>query len=313
MWGAGGKNYLIPNADQTLASYTMQRDSSVRDNSAPRTSATFTEVAPGEACSRRDSVVFESGDDTDNIEYVSEEGDNSHSRQRRRKKLKTSEHSETEVGQARNDVIVVDDSHDTDSPPPRARCTTEEQETPQPRTRPDRRTEVEKYEAALKLRGATAQLLKGVDLNLLRSVAQVAYRVSKLVRDNEQNFSELERFAERIQVARNCFSSAIAGIVELDTSLFGSSANESGIELPSFISSGQGRLPLVQDIERYVLLACQVLRPLTYSACGTRSGDVTDLRPLQQHIDTTSKELVDLAMKICGKDKRNIRDSRGRH
>lgn len=150
-----------------------------------------------------------------------------------------------------------------------------------------------------------------MDLNLLRSVAEIAFRQAGLKTsendDSHQRLGELQRNAERIQVARNCLSYTIAAIVDQCDSSPNADAVDFGVDIPSFVSTGQGRLNLLQDIERYLLRVGQTLRQYTFSDphasayLSDRSVEATDLRPFQRHMDKTTRELLELTMRICGK------------
>ncbi|KAG7375986.1 hypothetical protein PHYPSEUDO_014703 [Phytophthora pseudosyringae] len=318
----GGTSYLFPSASQPLALATALRLSSSRDISAPRTAETPTERNCDASITRR-SALFESGEDTDLVEYFSDENCSSASRQRKkRRKNKNAPERAQPTGlqnqQPSDNVIVVDDNPDTDSAASRDRRISEDQVRAETSTRPGHRSEVEQYETALKLNGCRVQLLKDVDVNLLRAVAAIAFRKAALPSpDRERGESqsthalhELERFAERIQVARNCLSYTVAAIVDQGDNSSGSDTFMSEIDIPSFVSTGQGRLMLMQDIERYVLLVGQALRPFTYSDRANsagRSSNSVNVRPLQRHIDKTTAELLELSLRVCGRNKRGLR------
>ncbi|KAG3117018.1 hypothetical protein PI124_g4330 [Phytophthora idaei] len=98
-------------------------------------------------------------------------------RKKRRTKQKT---LQSHNQQPEDNVIIVDDTHDTDSVTSRNHQISEDQVPVETGTRSGHRTEVEQYETALKLKASRAQLLKDVDLNLLRSVAEIAFRQAAL-------------------------------------------------------------------------------------------------------------------------------------
>ncbi|KAG1684246.1 hypothetical protein DVH05_011495 [Phytophthora capsici] len=219
--------------------------------------------------------------------------------QKRRKKQTTSELAQDIMRQMEetSDAVIVIDSTDSTA------SGDHNSKDPAPietEARPTRRTEVEQYESSLKLGSSRAQLLKDVDLNLLRSVAEVAFRQSTLQPTDKGNAHELERFAQRIQVATNCLSFTVAKIVD------NLSDPDGRVDIPSFVSTGPGRLTIMQDIERYLLLVGQTLRQLQYnnpSPPTSPESSKAELRPLQRHIDKTTGELLGLAKRICGKNK----------
>ncbi|ETK84602.1 hypothetical protein F441_10628 [Phytophthora nicotianae CJ01A1] len=257
--------------------------------------------------------ALESGEDRDLVEYFSDERYSSASRYPKKRCTKQ------KALRSDENVIIVDDNHDTESVTLRNHQISEDQIYGETQSKSGRRTEMDTYETALKLTASCAQLLKDVDLNLLRSVAEVAFRAASSESDNVQpRIHKLERYAERIQVALNCLSHRIAAIVEQSGSSSVSDATESEVHIPGFVSTGQGRLNLLQDVERYVLRVGQTLRhchyndPDTSSYSSDRSTKASDLRPLQRHIDKTTRELLELARRICGKTKRNLTIARGR-
>lgn len=261
---------MIPNADQSLKTATTPSRSSSRDKSVPRAASNQSMGVPHEGTPKR-SPFFESGEDTDLVEYFSDERYRSTSRQhqkKRRKKQKTTEQAPTsqQKQQPREDVIAVDD---TDSAASRDLQTSGDQAPAGTITRFGRRAEVVQYESALKTRGYRAQLLKDVDLNLLRSLAEIAFRQAALEYSNQrseevQQERELKRFAHRILVARNCLSYTIARIVGWNGDSSNPDAIDTGIDTVSFVSTGQCRLMLMQDIERYVLRLSKTIRQFTF-------------------------------------------------
>ncbi|KAL3666273.1 hypothetical protein V7S43_008524 [Phytophthora oleae] len=296
----GGASYLLHNSSQSSMSPTTSKCSST---SVPR-SVEGTEKSNGDKATARRLELRKEADFVED----SDESCSSFSRQqkKRRKKQTTSELAQDimrQMEETSDEVVVVDGTDSTASGVHNNR----EDSTPIERNiRPTRRTEVEQYESSLKLSSSRAQLLKDVDLNLLRSVAEIAFRQSALQSSDKGNGHELERFAQRIQVARNCLSYSVAGIVDGADKL---PDPDVGVDIPSFVSTGPGRMAIMQDIERYLLLVGQTLRQLQYSdrnnsSPPTSPGNIkAQLRPLQRHMDKTAGELLDLAKRICAKNK----------
>ncbi|KAG6962858.1 hypothetical protein JG687_00006896 [Phytophthora cactorum] len=124
------------------------------------------------------------------------------------------------------------------------------------------------------------------------------------------------KYAERIQVARNCLSYTIAAIVDQSADSPDSDGIDSGIDIPTFVSTGQGRLNLLQDIERCILRVGQPRRQFTHNDddnsaySSDRSTKAADIRHVQRHIDKTTRELLELAMRISGKSRKHSTNDR---
>ncbi|EGZ29322.1 hypothetical protein PHYSODRAFT_353629, partial [Phytophthora sojae] len=124
---------------------------------------------------------------------------------------------------------------------------------------------------ALSARGWRAQLLKDVDLHLLRAVAEIAGCLESTEGLNSgeavgidltQALRELETAAGRVQAAQRRLSSLVAATIAQAESLSGVEGANSlhGINSPWFVSTGQGSLVLMSDIERYLLMMSEAVR-----------------------------------------------------
>ncbi|KAK1933971.1 hypothetical protein P3T76_011731 [Phytophthora citrophthora] len=293
----GGANYITQNSIQASVSSMSSKRSS---KSVPRN------VGSTEKCNADKAKTTRRLDLRRDTEFVEESDEScsssSHQHKKRRKKQTTSELAQVfmrQMAEKSAEVVVVDGTDSTASEDHNKSGGPAPVES---KVRPTRPTEVEQYESSLKLGTSRAQLLKDIDLNLLRSVAEIAYRQSALQSSDKGNAHELERFAQRIQVAMNCLSFTVAEIVDNADNL---SDPDEGVDIPSFVCTGRGRLTIMQDIERYLLLVGQTLRQLQYSERNNSSPSTSpgrskvELRPLQRHIDKTAGELLGLAKRIC--------------
>ncbi|EGZ29323.1 hypothetical protein PHYSODRAFT_294532 [Phytophthora sojae] len=157
---------------------------------------------------------------------------------KRRRKQATQEqvHSSSDRPKCGN-VIVVDDNNETDSATSRGPSTNNHQGSTEPPR--NMRTPVEQYESALKARGSQAQLLKDLDLSLLRSVAEIAFCQVTLTASSRRNGNslqdethhELQRYARRIEVAKSRLSVSIADIAGKQSE--SPTSADSGIDIPS--------------------------------------------------------------------------------
>ncbi|KAE9007036.1 hypothetical protein PR003_g17244 [Phytophthora rubi] len=195
------------------------------------------------------------------------------------------------------------------------------------------RAEVDGYELALSARGWRAQLLKDVDLHLLRAVAEIASCLETTEassadgqlnssegaeRDSTQALRELETAASRVQVAQRRLSSMVAATIAQAESLSGARGAKAvhGINTPRFVSTGEGSLVLMSDIERYLLLMGEAVRRYRRakasisqsgsSAASGQAGEVVDLWPLQLHIEGLMAELKELSASIYDQAKRRL-------
>ncbi|GMF23361.1 unnamed protein product [Phytophthora lilii] len=192
-------------------------------------------------------------------------------------------------------------------------------------------TEFSEYQSSLTAQGWRAQLLRDVDVHMLRSVAAVDRRQRALeatvdgqkknsrpsegvgphVQDAAEILQELEGLAFSIRASQDDLSSMMESIIAQGERLTVPDRIDpvGRIGIPAFVSTGPGWLVLMRDIERYLLLFVAAVRrylrtrkaacvndPAIRSTQSSRRQEKrTDLRALQLSIEESKRELLELA------------------
>ncbi|CAH0474875.1 unnamed protein product [Peronospora belbahrii] len=189
------------------------------------------------------------------------------------------------------------------------------------------------YQKSLKARGWRAQLLQDIDVHLLRSTADVdrLQRARKMLTDGKRKSTrpsdeddsgphvvdaaeirhEIEALMNSIRVSQGDLSSMIEMIISNgEQRTLPDRIDVVGrIGISRFVSTGQGSLILIRDIERYMLLFVAAVRRYQRSreaVCASerasgpcvrsiRAVKREELRALQLGIEDSKKELYELA------------------
>ncbi|KAG1698292.1 hypothetical protein DVH05_015281 [Phytophthora capsici] len=169
------------------------------------------------------------------------------------------------------------------------------------------------YEAALTAQGWRAQLLRDIDLHLLRSVAAIARHQLVLgelkacsSRESDSQEGILEEFKlllSSIKASQNDLSSMIVAIIQQAEN----AQNQENFDctprigIVGFVSTGPGNLILLRDIERHLLLTAAAVRQyLRARNVSVNSGGEAStskppaLRALQLNIEKMNAELTEL-------------------
>ncbi|KAG7401294.1 hypothetical protein PHYBOEH_002098 [Phytophthora boehmeriae] len=192
----------------------------------------------------------------------------------------------------------------------------------------DLKTDTE-YQASLTARGWRAQLLRDVEVHLLRAVAAIDRAHSGIALSNGRKkiacpsegvgphatesaeiVQEMKALIFSIHASQRDLSSMITGIIaQAEHSRLPDRIDCTGrIGIPSFVSTGQESLTLMRDIERYLLLFVAAVRRYQRTkeaGSGGVSGVLdqlpskevkrADLRAIQLRIDESTEELQEIS------------------
>jgi hypothetical protein len=200
------------------------------------------------------------------------------------------------------------------------------------------------YESSLTARGWRAQLLQDVDVHLLRSVAAVDRRnraqeaiedgqkksarpvegVGPHARDAAEVLYELDGLMKSIRASQDDLSSLVETIIaQAERLAIPDRIDPVGrIGIPNFVATDTGRLVLMRDMERYLLLVVAAVRryqrsrktfrdvELAGAAAQASRGAVkrADLRALQLRIEESKSELQELAAIVSAGAARSCQD-----